>query len=178
MAHEDKDEGGYGPHMKKVAWTILVMGVSLALVIFAWLWIGHIGPNYTAGVMQEQQKTLRDKYGLPSQETSTAELEVPPSLRGIEGASGSATSTAGNVTGSNAAGNATTVANQTAAGNQTTGNATSGNQTAGGNAMGAESGSALKVSIVSGAASKTNDAYNPNPVKAKASDTVTWTAAG
>ena len=35
MAHKEAAEGGYGPHMKIVAWSILLMGLSLAVVIIS-----------------------------------------------------------------------------------------------------------------------------------------------
>jgi plastocyanin len=171
---QDKGKGGYSPHMKKVALTILVMGVSIVLVIIAWMGIG-VDPNFSAEQMQEQQASLREEYGLPQQETLTAEqLETPPSLLGLESSAGNETSVA--------AGNAT-LANQTAAGNATAGNQTTAanatgaaNQTASnGTASSPASGSAMKVSIVSGASGKTDDAYDPNPVQTKAGDTVTWT---
>jgi plastocyanin len=168
MAPEkDRDKGGYGPHMKKVALTILVMGVSIALVIVVWIGIGD-DPNFSAEQMQEQQASLREEYGLPQQETLTAEqLETPPSLLGLESSAGNETSVASNATGGN----------QTVAGNATAGNQTAANQTSAGNGTVASpaSVSAMKVSIVSGASGKTDDAYNPNPVQTKAGDTVTWT---
>ncbi len=92
------------------------MGISLVLVIVMWLWFGHIGPSYSAGVLQEQQATLRKQTGFPAQQTSTAELEVPPSLRGLE----NITSTASNTTGGNhTAESNQTAANATGANNQT-----------------------------------------------------------
>ncbi|MGI0048471.1 MAG: cupredoxin domain-containing protein [Nitrososphaera sp.] len=155
---KDAHKGGYSPHMKTVGWAILIMGVSLVLVIVAWMGIGT-DPNYTAKVLQEQQSSLRDQYGLPAQETSTAELEIPPSLRDTAGA-GNATSAASNDTG----------------GNQTAANATAGNQTGAGNGTAAAPASgATKVSITQGAASKTTNAYDPNPVQAKVGSKVTWT---
>jgi plastocyanin len=184
---KDAHEGGYSQYMKAVGWSILAMGISLAAVIGVWMWFGHIGPSFSAGIMEEQQETLRKDYGLPSQQTSTAELEVPPSLRGLENATGNATTTsaASNATtsGSNnqtatAAGNATTSAGNN---NQTSSAAAGNNQTtAAGNATGAApsgggGGGTTAVSIVQGAASKTNDAFDPNPVQTKAGGTVTWT---
>jgi plastocyanin len=165
---KDTHEGGYSPHIKTVGWAILVMGISLVLVIFAWLWIGYIGPSFSASVMAKQQADLRKQYGLPSQETSTAQLEVPPSLRGLENASGNAGNTTSQPTQS-ASTNATS-SNQTAAVNQSAGNATASNQT-----KAAPSTGGTKVSIVQGAATKTIDAFNPNPIKIKAGGTVTWT---
>jgi plastocyanin len=54
------------------------------------------------------------------------------------------------------------------------GNAT-GNQTAPAPAADQGGGGAVEVSITSGSSSKTDDAYDPNPVQAKVGDTVTWT---
>lgn len=81
--HEPAEEaGGYSPHMKAVGWSILVMGISLALVIILWLWFGHIGPTFSDEVLREQQNTLREQYGLPPlPEISPEEAETPPSLR-------------------------------------------------------------------------------------------------
>lgn len=81
MAHE----GGYGssPHMKTVAWSILVMGVSLAVVIVLWAWFGWIGPNFSDEVMRNQQEELREQYGFePLPEITEEEAQIPPSLRG------------------------------------------------------------------------------------------------
>ena len=157
MAPENsKGEGGYSPHIKTAGWAILVMGVSLALVIVVWMGIG-VDPNYSAKVMQEQQAGLREQYGLPPEETSIAQLETPPSLLGLENATGNATS-ASNTTGGNQTG---------AAGNQTS---AAGNGTAA-----APSSGGVEVSIVQGASGKTDDAYDPNPAQVEAGGTVTWT---
>jgi plastocyanin len=160
---KDAHEGGYSPHMKTVGWAILVMGISITLVIFVWMWIGYIGPSYSASVMAKQQADLRKQYGLPSQQTSSAQAEVPPSLREISNATG-------NASGTTSAASANTTGNQTAGANQTAGNATAGNKTAS-----APSAGGTKVSIVQGAATKTTDAFDPSPVKVKAGGTVTWT---
>jgi plastocyanin len=116
-------------------------------------------PNYATKVLQEQQASLRDQYGLPAQETSTAELEIPPSLRDTAGA-----------------GNATSPASNDTRGNQTAANATAGNQIGRGNGTAAAPASGgTKVSITQGAASMTTDAYDPNPAQAKTGGKVTWT---
>ncbi|MEM3094381.1 MAG: cupredoxin family copper-binding protein [Nitrososphaera sp.] len=181
---DDAQKGGYSPDMKTVGLAILAMGISLLLVIIAWMAIG-VDPDYSAEVMQEQQASLREQYGLPPEETLTAaQLETPPSLRGLENATDNATSlaTSSNATGSNqtttivgnqtAAGNATGIGNQTSAapGNQTNQTAATGNATAA-----APAGGTAAVSIVQGASSKTNDAYNPNPAQISAGSAVTWT---
>jgi plastocyanin len=159
---KDAHEGGYSPHMKTVAWAILIMGLSLVVVIGLWIWFGYIGPSFSADVLQQQQTTLREKYGLPQEKTNSAELEVPPSLRSSEGATSIASS---NATG----GNQTAGDNATAPAGNVTAASPATNQTSG-----APSGG-TKVSIVQGASSKTNDAFDPNPVKAKVGHTVTWT---
>lgn len=80
----DLAEAGYGPHMKTVALTILVMGISLALVIILWIWFGHIGPSYSSARLLDQQKELREQYGLPPQPPISKQLlEIPPSLRNL-----------------------------------------------------------------------------------------------
>lgn len=81
---DDKDAGqdAYQKNMKVVAVTILVMGVSLAIVIVMYLVFGHIGPTFSTGVMSNQQNELRAQYGLAPCKPIPANLkEVPPSLR-------------------------------------------------------------------------------------------------
>ena len=81
-AHHEKSEGGY--HMTGVAWSILVMGLSLAIIILLWAWFGHIGPKFSDEVMLEQQETLRNQYGFPpAPEISPEEAQTPPSLRDL-----------------------------------------------------------------------------------------------
>ncbi|CAN5561688.1 hypothetical protein BH18THE1_BH18THE1_21990 [soil metagenome] len=86
-AHDDKihPTGGYF-HMKGVALSILVMGLSLAVVIIAYVMFGHIGPSFSAERINVQQAELRDEYGLPKQEVITNQsiLLTPPSLRDIK----------------------------------------------------------------------------------------------
>jgi len=86
-AHDDKihSTGGYF-HMKGVALSILVMGLSLAVVIIAYLMFGHIGPSFSAERINVQQAELRDEYGLPKQEVikNQSILLTPPSLRDIK----------------------------------------------------------------------------------------------
>ena len=59
-AHDDKihSTGGYF-HMKGVALSILVMGLSLAVVIIAYLMFGHIGPSFSAERINVQQAELK-----------------------------------------------------------------------------------------------------------------------
>ena len=83
MAHDEPTEGGYGPHMKTVAWSILVMGISLAIVIVLWAWFGWIGPGFSDQVLRHQQTDLRQQYGLePLQQLTEKEAQTPPSMRG------------------------------------------------------------------------------------------------
>jgi hypothetical protein len=68
--------------MRTVALSILIMGVSLAIVIVLWAWFGWIGPTFSDDVMREQQKTLREQYGLePQPDISEEQAKIPPSLR-------------------------------------------------------------------------------------------------
>ena len=74
--------------MRKVAWSILVMGLSLAAVIICYVWFGHIGPRNAADTLEKQQEELRMKYGLPPKPVITNDsiLLIPPSLRNFSGA--------------------------------------------------------------------------------------------
>ncbi|MFL6488600.1 MAG: plastocyanin/azurin family copper-binding protein [Nitrososphaera sp.] len=148
--HSDNEGNkGYSSHMRGVAWGILVMGVSLAVIITLYIGFGHIGPAFSTQIMQQQQESLRKQYGLPPEaKLSTEMLEVPPSLRSI------AASTNASSTGTNASSTGTT-------GNATGTNATNAGDTS--------------ISIVSGASSLTNTAYDPNPVQIKVGSKVTWT---
>ena len=69
-----------------VGWSILVMGISLATVIILWVWIGHIGPTYSSDTLTQQQKILRQHFGLPPQPVITDPklLLTPPSLRDVK----------------------------------------------------------------------------------------------
>jgi len=82
-AHHEAEGGYYSHNMKIVGWSILVMGISLAMIIVLWGWFGHIGPKFSDEVLREQQGTLREQYGLPpAPEISEEEAQIPPSLRG------------------------------------------------------------------------------------------------
>jgi len=83
-SHDDKIQSGGGYfHMKGVAWSILVMGLSLAIIIVAYVMFGHIGPSFSAERINEQQAELRKDYGLPAHEVirNQSVLLTPPSLR-------------------------------------------------------------------------------------------------
>jgi hypothetical protein len=117
-SHKDDDkQSGY--RLTGVAWSILVMGVSLAAIVIIYISFGHIGSSFSTGVMKQQQEELRERYGLPPlPPVSPEEAEIPPSLRGIT------TTAAANDTGSGNATAAATSTNATAPNNQTAGNAT------------------------------------------------------
>jgi hypothetical protein len=85
-SHDDKIQSGGGYfHMKGVAWSILVMGLSLAVIIIAYVVYGHIGPSFSAERINEQQAELRKEYGLPAHEVTRNQsvLLTPPSLRNV-----------------------------------------------------------------------------------------------
>jgi plastocyanin len=170
MSSHSHDEGskGYSPHIRGVALGILVMGISLAIIIMLWETFGHLGPGFSTEVMEQQQERLHEQYGLPPvQQLSPQMLQVPPSLRNITGTGANATTT--NATTETGGTNATTSSNATTAANATTTNATTGaNATTGG-------GGATSVSIVPGASSLTDTAFQPNPVQVSVGSTVTWT---
>jgi hypothetical protein len=86
-ANHDKDQGSHEYHnLTTVGWAILVMGLSLAAVIILWMWFGHIGSTFSRDVLAEQQRMLREKYGLPAEEITEdpAVQQMPPSLRNLK----------------------------------------------------------------------------------------------
>jgi hypothetical protein len=134
-SHKDDDkQSGY--RLTGVAWSILVMGVSLAVIVIIYISFGHIGSSFSTGVMKQQQEELRERYGLPPlPPVSPEEAEIPPSLRGI-----TTTAAANDTESGNATAAATTSTNATAPNNQTeaaAGNATTTTTTASSNATGA-----------------------------------------
>jgi plastocyanin len=96
-SHDEKIHSGGGYfHMKGVALSILVMGVSLAAIIIAYVMFGHIGPSFSSERINVQQAELRKEYGLPVQEVirNQSVLLTPPSLRDLnQTATSNATST-------------------------------------------------------------------------------------
>jgi hypothetical protein len=83
-SHDEKIHSGAGYfHMKGVAWSILVMGISLAGIIIAYVVFGHIGPSFSSERINVQQAELREEYKLPVQEVirNQTTLLTPPSLR-------------------------------------------------------------------------------------------------
>jgi hypothetical protein len=63
--------------------SIIVMGISLAIIYALWASFGHIGPSFSSDVLNEQQSRLRSQYDLPEEPiiTDPAVLQTPPSLR-------------------------------------------------------------------------------------------------
>ncbi|HZD35248.1 MAG TPA: hypothetical protein VE130_08600 [Nitrososphaeraceae archaeon] len=78
-------KGDKGSDLVPVAWAILVMGISISLVIITYVWFGHLGSTYSSRLLEQQQKALREKYGLPPEVTTTNAtlLQMPPSLRNL-----------------------------------------------------------------------------------------------
>lgn len=76
----------YSPHMRGVALSILVMGLSMVGIIISYVSFGHVGPKFSAELLVSQQASLRKEFGLPSKPVISNEslLLVPPSLRNIE----------------------------------------------------------------------------------------------
>ncbi len=82
-AHHDKSSGGY--QMTGVAWSILVMGMSLAIIFLLWMWFGYIGPKFSDEVLLDQQAALREQYGFePLPDITPEEAQIPPSLRNLQ----------------------------------------------------------------------------------------------
>ena len=80
MCAHHESSGGY--QMTGVAWSILAMGVSLAIIFLLWVWFGYIGPTFSEEVLLDQQAGLREQYGFePLPEITAEEAQVPPSLR-------------------------------------------------------------------------------------------------
>jgi|GEM_PF-251724 plastocyanin len=166
--HEKEDHGGYG-NLTGVAWSILVMGLSLAAVIILWVWFGYIGPTFSEDVLANQQAVLREHFGLPALETSDNPeiLQTPPSLRNV--GQGQQTATAGSAS---ATGAATT--------NATT-NATSANATTTTNDMSQESGvetgetaAGTTIIISAGSSVQGNPDYEPDDAKVSLSGDLVW----
>jgi hypothetical protein len=83
---DDKIHSGSGyMHMKGVALSILLMGLSLVVIIIAYVLFGHIGPSFSAERINVQQAELRHEYGLPAREVirNQTVLLTPPSMRNL-----------------------------------------------------------------------------------------------
>ena len=152
----NEESKGYSPHMRGVAWGILVMGVSLGVIILLWATFGYIGPNFSTQVMEEQQEWLHERYGLPPvQELSPEMLQVPPSLRNIGQQGGGAGAAQTGETGSS---------------NQTAGSSNQTAETAGATATG---GGAVTLTILEGSAIQGNPDYDPDELTTAAGSDVT-----
>jgi plastocyanin len=174
----NEESKGYTPHMRGVAWGILVMGISLAVIIILWATFGYIGPNFSTQVMEEQQEWLHERYGLPPvQELSPEMLQVPPSLRNLGQQGGGAGAAQ---TGETASSNQTAASsNQTAASSNQT--AASSNQTAASSNQTAETagaatgGGAVTLSILAGSSIQGSPDYDPDELTVAAGSEVTVT---
>ena len=165
----NEESKGYSPHMRGVAWGILVMGVSLAVIIILWATFGYIGPNYSTQIMEEQQEWLHERYGLPPVQELTPEmLQIPPSLRGVEQQGGGAgtAQTGGTGSSNQTAGSS----NQTA---ETTGAATG--EEGGGGGAAAPGGGAVTLTILEGSAIQGNPDYDPDELTVAAGSDITVT---
>ena len=158
----NEESKGYTPHMRGVAWGILVMGISLAVIIILWATFGYIGPNFSTQVMEEQQEWLHERYGLPPvQELSPEMLQVPPSLRNVGQQGGGAGAAQTEEAGSS---------NQTAgSSNQTAGSSNQTAETAGAST----GGGAVTLNILEGSAIQGNPDYDPDELTTAAGSDVT-----
>ena len=150
----NEESKGYTPHMRGVAWGILVMGISLAVIIILWATFGYIGPNFSTQVMEEQQEWLHERYGLPPvQELSPEMLQVPPSLRNVGQQGGGGVAQTGETGTSNQTAG---TSNQTA---ETTGAATGGG--------------AVTLTILEGSSIQGSPDYDPDELTVAAGSEVT-----
>lgn len=85
MCANQEKGSSYTPHMRGAALSILVMGISLLVIIIAYVSFGHLGPKFSENLMQGQQAALRKEYNLPPKPIITNDtlLLIPPSLRNI-----------------------------------------------------------------------------------------------
>jgi plastocyanin len=162
--HEKEAQGGYG-NLTGVAWSILVMGLSLAAVIILWVWFGYIGPTFSEDVLANQQRILRENFGLPIQGTvdDPEILQTPPSLRNVS------------------QGQQATTANNDSATSSTTTNATTTNATATTNDTSQESGveagetaAGTTIIISTGSSVQGNPDYEPDDAKVTLNENIVW----
>src|SRR5215211_9021085 len=157
--HEREGQGHEYNNLTGVAWSILVMGLSLAAVVILWVWFGYIGPTFSEDVLSNQQRTLRENFGLPVQETSDDPevLQTPPSLRNtsqdqeanMSNNSATTTTTTTNTTTSDASKESITVQGETTAGGTI-------------------------ITIPSGSSVQGNPDYEPDDAKAPLNDNIVW----
>ncbi len=64
----------------------LIMAISLIIIFIMWASFGYIGPQFSISVLEKQQETLREHYGMPPLPKSDdpALAQIPPSLRNIQ----------------------------------------------------------------------------------------------
>ena len=159
-AHHEREGQGHGyNNLTGVAWSILVMGLSLAAVVILWVWFGYIGPTFSEDVLSNQQRILRENFGLPVQETSDDPevLQTPPSLRNtsqdqeanMSNNSTTTTTSTTNTTTSDASKESITVQGETTAGGTI-------------------------ITIPSGASVQGNPDYEPDDAKAPLNDNIVW----
>jgi plastocyanin len=149
--HEKEGQSGY-QNLTGVAWSILVMGLSLAAVIILWVWFGYIGPTFSEDVLANQQRTLREIFGLPVTESidDPAILQTPPSLRNANQSQEASTTNS----------NSTTTTNDTSqesaggAGEPTTGGTT--------------------ITILSGSSVQGNPDYEPDDAEVPLDENIIW----
>jgi plastocyanin len=162
--HEKEAQGGYG-NLTGVAWAILVMGLSLAAVIILWVWFGHVGSTFSEDVLANQQRILREHFGLPIQETidDPEILQTPPSLRDVS------------------QGQQATTTNNDSATSSTTTNATATNATATTNDTSQESGveagetaAGTTIIISTGSSVQGNPDYEPDDAKVPLNENIVW----
>ncbi|MFZ0695858.1 MAG: hypothetical protein WAM88_01825 [Nitrososphaeraceae archaeon] len=149
--HEKEGQSGY-QNLTGVAWSILVMGLSLAAVIILWVWFGYIGPTFSEDVLANQQRTLRETFGLPVTETidDPAVLQTPPSLRNANQSQEASTANS----------NSTTTTNDTSQGS-----AGGAGETAAGGTL---------ITILSGSSVQGNPDYAPEDAEVPLNDNIVW----
>jgi plastocyanin len=162
--HEKEAQGGYG-NLTGVAWSILVMGLSLAAVIILWVWFGYIGPTFSEDVLANQQRILRENFGLPIQGTVNDPeiLQTPPSLRNVS--QGQQATTANNDSATNATTTTATATNATTTTNDTS-------QESGVEA--GESAAGTTIIINTGSSVQGNPDYEPDDAKVPLNENIVW----
>ena len=72
----------YGISLVPVGLALLVMALSLTAIAISFALFGHL-TGYASKIMEQQQKRLRQQYGLAPEHivTDPKILQVPPSLR-------------------------------------------------------------------------------------------------
>lgn len=162
--HEKEAQGGYG-NLTGVAWSILVMGLSLAAVIILWVWFGYIGPTFSEDVLANQQRILRENFGLPIQGTidDPEILQTPPSLRNAS--QGQQATTANNDSAISATTTTATTTNATTTTNDTS-------QESGVEA--GESAAGTTIIINTGSSVQGNPDYEPDDAKVPLNENIVW----